>query len=173
MFYDEQYLDLIVFEKNSLQTPKTVNEGVFLNPQICKPKIVYIMGLFYSTLMYGTVMRARARKIKRLEESGVIKGYLAIIDAEKFGNMARSALTIKLSGGVEIDRILDELIQIEDICNIFETMGNYDILLTCCNRDESQIYELIKKIRSMDGVMFVDFTTIVSRRKILKNIISQ
>ena len=113
------------------------------------------------------------RKIKRLEDSGVIKGYLAIIDAEKFGNMARSALTIKLSGGVEINRILDELIQIEDICNVFETMGNYDILLTCCNRDESQIYELIKKIRSMDGVMFVDFTTIVSRRKILKNIISQ
>ena len=29
----------------------------------------------------------------------------------------------------------------------------------------------IKKIRSMDGVMSVDFTTIVSRRKILKNII--
>lgn len=112
------------------------------------------------------------RKIKRLEDSGVIKGYLAIIDAEKFGNMARSALTIKLSGGVEINRILDELIQIEDICNLFETMGNYDILLTCCNRDEGQIYELIKKIRSMDGVMFVDYTTIVSRRKILKHIIS-
>ena len=111
------------------------------------------------------------RKIKRLEDSGVIKGYLAIIDAEKFGNMARSALTIKISGGVEINRILDELVQIEDICNIFETMGNYDILLTCCNRDESQIYEVIKKIRSMDGVMSVDFTTIVSRRKILKNII--
>lgn len=112
-----------------------------------------------------------ARKIKRLEESGVIKGYLAIIDNEIMGNMARSALTIKLTGGIEISHILDELIQNEDICNIFETMGNYDILLTCCNRDESQIYELIKKIRSMDGVMFVDFASIVSRRKILKKIL--
>ena len=112
-----------------------------------------------------------ARKIKRLEESGVIKGYLAIIDNEIMGNMARSALTIKLTGGIEISHILDELIQNEDICNIFETMGNYDILLTCCNRDESQIYELIKKIRSMEGVMFVDFASIVSRRKILKKIL--
>ena len=102
------------------------------------------------------------RKIKRLEESGVIKGYLAIIDDETFGKKARSALTIKLTGGVEINHILDELIQNEDICNIFETMGNYDILLTYCNRDESQIYEFIKKVRSMDGVMFVDFTSIVS-----------
>ena len=102
------------------------------------------------------------RKIKRLEASGVIKGYLAIIDNEIFGKKARSALTIKLNGGVEINQILDELKQNEDICNIFETMGNYDILLTYCNRDESQIYEFIKKVRSMDGVMFVDFTSIVS-----------
>ena len=102
------------------------------------------------------------RKIKRLEASGVIKGYLAIIDNEIFGKKARSALTIKLSGGVEINQILDELKQNEDICNIFETMGNYDILLTYCNRDESQIYEFIKKIRAMDGVMLVDFTSIVS-----------
>ena len=111
------------------------------------------------------------RKIKRLQESGVIQGYLAIIDNEKMGNMARSALTIKLSGGVNINQILDELIQNEDICNIYETMGNYDILLTCCNKNESQIYELIKKIRSMDGVMFVDFASIVSRRKVLKKIL--
>jgi Lrp/AsnC family leucine-responsive transcriptional regulator len=111
------------------------------------------------------------RKIKRLEDSGVIKGYLAIIDAEKFGNIARSALTIKLTGGVEISQILDELIPIDDICNIFETMGSYDILLTCCNRDESQIYELIKKIRSMDGILHVDFASIVSRRKILKKVL--
>jgi DNA-binding Lrp family transcriptional regulator len=102
------------------------------------------------------------RKIKRLEESGVIKGYLAIIDNEIFGKKARSALTIKLTGDVEISHILDELKQNEDICNIFETMGNYDILLTYCNRDEAQIYEFIKKVRSMDGVMFVDFTSIVS-----------
>ena len=102
------------------------------------------------------------RKIKSLEESGVIKGYLAIIDNEIFGKKARSALTIKLTGGVEINHILDELKQNEDICNIFETMGNYDILLTYCNTDETQIYEFIKKIRSMDGVLFVDFTSIVS-----------
>jgi len=112
-----------------------------------------------------------ARKIKRLEESGVIKGYLAIIDSETIGNMARSALTIKITGRVEINQILDALIQNEDVCNIFETMGNYDILLTCCKRDESQIYELIKKIRSMDGVLHVDFASIVSRRKVLKKVL--
>ena len=111
------------------------------------------------------------RKIKRLEESGVIKGYLAIIDNEIMGNMARAALTIKLSGSVEVSKIVDELLPIWDICNIYETMGNYDILLTCCNKDEKSIYELIKKIRTMEGVSHVDFASIVSRRKVLKKIL--
>ena len=111
------------------------------------------------------------RKIKRLEELGVIKGYLAIIDNELMGNLARAALTIKLSGSVEVSKIVDELLPIWDICNIYETMGNYDILLTCCNKDEKAIYELIKKIRTMEGVMFVDFASIVSRRKVLKKIL--
>jgi Lrp/AsnC family transcriptional regulator for asnA, asnC and gidA len=109
-----------------------------------------------------------ARKIQRLEENGVIKGYVAIIDNVQMGNLARSAMTIKLTGGADINQVLDKLVQIYDICNIFETMGNYDILLTCCNKDEAQIYELIKEIRAWDGVLFVDFTTIVSMRKILK-----
>ena len=111
------------------------------------------------------------RKIKRLEELGVIKGYLAIIDNELMGNLARAALTIKLSGSVEVSKIVDELLPIWDICNIYETMGNYDILLTCCNKDEKSIYELIKQIRTMEGVMHVDFASIVSRKKVLKKIL--
>ena len=90
------------------------------------------------------------------------------LNNEKMGNMARAALTIKLTGGVEINLILEEVVQNDDICNIYETMGNYDILLTCCSKNEARIYELIKQIRSMDGVLFVDFSSVVSRRKVLK-----
>ena len=112
-----------------------------------------------------------ARKIKRLEEGGIIKGYATIVDNGRMGNLSRAALTIKLTGGVEINHILDELVQNEDICNVYETMGNYDILLTCCSKNEARIYELIKQIRSMEGVLFVDFSSVVSRRKILRKAI--
>ena len=112
-----------------------------------------------------------ARKIKRLEEVGIIKGYATIVDNGRMGNLSRAALTIKLTGGVEINHILDELVQNEDICNVYETMGNYDILLTCCSKNEARIYELIKQIRSMEGVLFVDFSSVVSRRKILRKAI--
>jgi len=149
------YRRLITLDENDIRLLKILTK----NGRISGKDIAKILGISASTV---------ARKIKRLEEAEIIKGYVSIVDNEKMGNMARAALTIKLTGGVEINQILKELVQNDDICNIYETMGNYDILLTCCSKNEARIYELIKQIRSMDGVLFVDFSSVVSRRKVLK-----
>lgn len=112
-----------------------------------------------------------ARKIKRLEEAGVIKGYVSIIDNETIGNMCRAVLNVKLTGAIEISKVIEELLKNEHICNIYETMGNYDVMLTCCGESEESIYDILKAIRSMEGVMYVDFTSIVARRKVLKKVL--
>ena len=112
-----------------------------------------------------------ARKIKRLEEEGIIKGYVSIVDNESMGNISRAILTVKLTGAVETNELIEEFLKNEDICNVYETMGNYDLMLTCCSTNEERIYEIIKEIRSTDGVLFVDFSSIVARRKVLKKIL--
>ena len=149
---------MITLDENDIQLLQILSK----NGRISGKDIANILDISPSTV---------ARKIKRLEEGGIIKGYATIVDNERMGNLSRAALTIKLTGGVEINTILDELVQNEDICNIYETMGNYDILLTCCSKNEARIYELIKQIRSMEGVLFVDFSSVVSRRKVLRKAI--
>ena len=62
-------------------------------------------------------------------------------------------------------------ILLENICNIYETMGNYDVMLTCCGDSEETIYDIMKEVRSMKGVLYVDFTSIVARRKVLKKVL--
>ncbi len=112
-----------------------------------------------------------ARKIKRLEEAGIIKGYVSIIDNETIGNMCRAVLNVKLTGAIEISKVIKELLKNEHICNIYETMGNYDVMLTCCGESEETIYDILKEVRSMEGVLYVDFTSIVARRKVLKKVL--
>ena len=112
-----------------------------------------------------------ARKIKRLEEAGIIKGYVGIIDNETIGNLCRAVLNVKLTGAIEMNKVLEELLKNEHICNIYETMGNYDLMLTCCGDSEEKIYDIIKEVRAIEGVLFVDFTSIVARRKVLKKIL--
>jgi len=112
-----------------------------------------------------------ARKIKRLEEAGVIKGYVSIIDNEAIGNLCRAVLNVKLTGAIEISKVIEELLKNENICNLYETMGNYDIMLTCCGDTEETVYDIMKEVRSLEGVLFVDYTSIVGRRKVLKKIL--
>ena len=59
----------------------------------------------------------------------------------------------------------------DDICNVFLTMGNYDMILTACTTDENELYRMIKKIRGEDGVLWVDSASIVTRKKVLSMII--
>ena len=112
-----------------------------------------------------------ARKIKRLEEASIIKGYVSIIDNETIGNMCRAVLNVKLTGSIEISKVIEKLLKNENICNIYETMGNYDVMLTCCGDSEETIYDIMKEVRSMKGVLYVDFTSIVARRKVLKKVL--
>lgn len=60
----------------------------------------------------------------------------------------------------------------DDICNVFLTMGNYDMILTACTTDENELYRMIKRIRGEEGVLWVDSASIVTRKKVLSKIIT-
>ncbi len=112
-----------------------------------------------------------SRKIKRMEEENIIKGYVSIIEDEELGKGTRAVLLLKTTGDYDYHRIVDKLTGMDDICNVFLTMGNYDIILTACATNEVALYKRINEIRSTEGVLWVDFASIVSRRKVLSKVL--
>ena len=114
-----------------------------------------------------------SRKIRRMEEDNTIKGYVSIVEDEKLGKRSRAVLLLSTSGDYDLDRVLEKVTEMEDICNVYLTMGNYDIILTACATDEAELYKMIKEMRSAEGVLRVDFASIVSRRKVLNKILPQ
>jgi len=78
---------------------------------------------------------------------------------------------VKTTGNYDNNQIIDRLIGMEDVCNVFTTMGNYDMILTACTTDENELYRMIKRIRSEEGVLWVDSASIVTRKKVLSTII--
>ncbi|MCW4048926.1 MAG: Lrp/AsnC family transcriptional regulator [Candidatus Bathyarchaeota archaeon] len=113
-----------------------------------------------------------SRKIKRMEEANIIKGYVSIVEDEEVGKGSRAVLLVKTTGDYDQNQIVEKVTQMDDICNVFLTMGNYDMILTACTNSEAELYRMIKKIRSTSGILYVDSTTIVSRRKVLSKIVS-
>lgn len=74
---------------------------------------------------------------KRLEREGYIKGYMAIVDAEKVGNGILVLCNIRLKQHTEelIQQFMDAVQSIEEITECFNTSGDYDFLIKVYAKD--------------------------------------
>ena len=114
-----------------------------------------------------------SRKIKQLEQENIIKAYVSIIEDEELGKGSRAVLLVRTIGDQSQSTIIEDISDMEDISNVFVTMGNYDMILTACTLNESELYNIIKRIRSIPGVAWVDFASIVTRKKVLSTLIEE
>ena len=112
-----------------------------------------------------------SRKIKQMENENIIKGYVSIIEDKEVGKGSRAVLLVRTSGEYDHKEIINNITEMDDVCNLFLTMGNYDIILTACTTDQSELYRMINDLRTLEGVLWVDFASIVSRRKVLSKIL--
>ena len=114
-----------------------------------------------------------SRRIRRLEEKGIIKGYVSIIEDEELGYDCRALLLIKVSGGSDPERIIEEMKDNERICNLYSTVGNYDIISTATCPQLDGLSEFIDGLRKIDGIAWIDSVLITSREKVLKKVLTK
>ena len=112
-----------------------------------------------------------SRRIRRLEERGIIKGYVSIIEDEELGYDCRALLLIKVSDSSDPDKILDEMKNNDKICNLYSTVGNYDIISTATCSTVESLSKFIDSLRKIEGIAWIDSVLISSREKILKKIL--
>ena len=115
----------------------------------------------------GSTPPTISRKIKHMEEANIIKGYVGIVEDYDLGKKTRAVFLIGTTGDLDSLDIIEKLTDMDDICNVFVTMGNYDLVVTVCTTSEPELYKLIKQIRKTEGVLRVDNVSIVERRKVL------
>ena len=83
-------------------------------------------------------------RVKRLENSGVLKGYIPLIDTESVGysSMAIISLRVKQESDVEIQETLSKFPQIGAI---YEITGEWDLILICYFKGQKDLTNFIKK----------------------------
>jgi DNA-binding Lrp family transcriptional regulator len=115
----------------------------------------------------GSTSPTISRKIRKMEEANVIKGYVSIVEDYDLGKETRAIFLISTTGDLDNSDVIDKLTDMDDVCNVFVTMGNYDLVATICTTSEPELFKLIKKIRKTNGVLRVDNVSIIDRRKVL------
>src|SRR5574344_930059 len=104
---------------------------------------------------------------KRLEREGYIKGYMAVVDAEKVGNGILVLCNIRLKQHTEdlIQQFMDAVKNIDEITECFNTSGDYDFLIKVYAKDMKDYQQCmqhtlgrIECVGSLHSVFVIDET---------------
>jgi len=83
-------------------------------------------------------------KVKRLENSGVLKGYIPLIDTESVGYnlMAIIGLRVNQEKDIEVQKAISKLPQVGAI---YEVTGDWDLILICYFKGRKGLTNFLKK----------------------------
>jgi len=83
-------------------------------------------------------------KVKKLEKSGVLKGYIPIIDKESVGYdlMAIISLRVRQEKDIEVQKAIAKFPQVGAV---YEVTGDWDLILVCYFKGRDDLTNFLKK----------------------------
>ena len=119
-------------------------------------------------LKIGLTQTPTYERIKRLEKSGVIQKYIAVLNKEKIGFTIEvfCQVTLLVHSKELITKFEKSVNKIEEIIECFHVAGNYDYLLKVIVKDmKSYQFFLKNKLSVLDSVGNVQSTFVMSSTK--------
>lgn len=90
---------------------------------------------------------AAKRRIDRLEETGVIKGYRALLDHARLGNTIEAFAELRFQGHIQVDDIDQTFDDIPEVVEAFTIAGDPDALVRLRVGDLDHLKRVIDRIR--------------------------
>jgi Lrp/AsnC family transcriptional regulator, leucine-responsive regulatory protein len=91
-------------------------------------------------------------RVKKLEASGVIKGYQALLDGKKVGKDVTAFIGVSIGNQRDIDRFARQMLQYPDVLECHHVTGDESFLLKVKSANTGSLEKLLGEIRSVEGV---------------------
>ena len=113
-------------------------------------------------------------RVKRLKQSGVIKGVLIDVNLKTIGGNIQAIAAIRLQPYSEeiVNQFRDDLLQFSEILNLYHMGGSYDYYIHMSVKDSEHLRQFVfDKITSRDEVTTVETSLVFehSRSGVLPN----
>lgn len=109
-----------------------------------------------------------ARRVKQLEQGGVILGYAAILDPVRLGLNVQAFVQVKLERHTDenVDQFRRKLAAFEQVVSCFATTGEYDFVLHVVAPDLESLSALVlKKLLNIPAVRDVHSSIVLETIK--------
>jgi Lrp/AsnC family transcriptional regulator for asnA, asnC and gidA len=104
------------------------------------------------------------KRVKKLQEDGVIKRFTIEIDQRKLGFELTSFIGFDAKAELYIE-ILDEIKNWKEVRSIFQTSLDHDFLMECWFRNNDDLTSFIGRLEKLKGVTMVCPATVIQRLK--------
>ena len=91
-------------------------------------------------------------RVKKLEASGVIRGYQALLDAKQVGKDITAFISVSIGQQREIDKFAEQMLQYPDVLECHHVTGDESFILKVKAGNTGALEKLLAQIRSVDGV---------------------
>lgn len=108
-------------------------------------------------------------RIKKLEASGIIKQYTAVIDHEQIGKDITAFISVRLEHPKYNDIFTEMVLKNNEIVECYYIAGDFDFMLKIITGSRKGLEGVLNYIKSIDGVSLTRTIVVLS---IIKNEIS-
>jgi len=116
----------------------------------------------------GLTVSPTYERIKKLEDSGIIKKYVAVLDYEKLGQKIMVYCQISLSKHSRnlIDNLINTINSYDEVLVCQHVSGNYDFLLKIGVEDMNAYHKfVVEKLSIIEGISNVQSSFVMSEIK--------
>jgi Lrp/AsnC family leucine-responsive transcriptional regulator len=107
-------------------------------------------------------------RIKKLEQLGYIKKYVALLDEVKIGKSIQvfCQVTLSIHSKEVIDNFKKQIAKLHDVMGCYHVSGNYDFLLKVAVKDMNEYQQFaVEKLSVIEGISNVQSTFVLEEIK--------
>ncbi len=113
----------------------------------------------------GLSLPAVSERLRKLEESGIITGYQALVDHKKLGKDITAFVFVTIDSSRHFAAFLDHVAAIDDILECHAVTGEASHLLKVRTSNTSSLEKLLARIQSWTGVQGTHTDLVLSSSK--------
>jgi len=104
------------------------------------------------------------KRIRKLEEEGIIKKYTVEVDLRRLGFEINAVIGVDTKPE-EYIAVIEELKGIEAIKSLYSSTGDHMLLMECWFKNQNELTEFVKKIKGIKGVTRVCPAILIEKLK--------
>jgi DNA-binding Lrp family transcriptional regulator len=96
-----------------------------------------------------------SQRIRKLQESGVIKKFTTIIDSASVGKHCTLLVMIRSRPGARLEEIVREIEDLDESCCIHTITGDFNLHVMLRLPDHDAAADFLEELRNLEGVQFL------------------